>query len=416
MFSGKHLLWMPFIAGFCMIQSCKSPAANDVVNIANATIADSTESSCPYLTKDTKGNIVLSWIRSNNDSSAVVCYAVSADGGKTFGQPVLVPASTNVYPHGENMPKMLFMPNDEVIAVWGASNPNPKNPYSGLVFYSQSFDNGKTWSGLNRLVKDTASIDERYFDVALLPNGNAAIIWLDSRTTTKKEGSTLYFATTNGKDGFSDGHPIGTTCCQCCRTDLFIDSKQNIHVAYRDIINDSVRDMVHAVSTDGGAHFSNPERISKDNWVVNGCPHTGPTMAENKQGLNFAWYTGGHYGGIFYCQSTDGGKTFSPRDSVSLHAMAKHPQIISLSNGKLLIVWDESIKKSDKTNSCSCLQLRDADGKTLVTKHITSDSTVANFPVIKSVTDSNVIVAYTMMQQGGKNHVYYRMLSVIPIK
>ena len=68
------------------------------------------------------------------------------DEGKTFGKPVEIPGSTNVHPHGENMPKVIFKPSGEIIAAWGAANPNPKNPYSGLVYYSQSFDKGKTWT------------------------------------------------------------------------------------------------------------------------------------------------------------------------------------------------------------------------------------------------------------------------------
>lgn len=408
---GKQFLWILLIACICEMQACKAPVLQQQVAIATANTVDTIAGSCPYLTKDTKGNIVLSWIRSRHDSGFIVCYAVSADGGKTFGQPVEIPASTNVHPHGENMPKILFMPGDEVIVAWGAASPNPKNPYSGLVYYSQSFDNGKTWNGLNPLVKDTASNDQRYFDVSLLANGTAVIIWLDNRTKTSKEGSTLYFATANGKDGFTGEHSIGTTCCQCCRTDLFIDSKQRIHVTYRDIINDSIRDMVHAVSTDGGKTFSTPERISKDNWVINGCPHTGPTMTENKQGLHFAWYTGGHYGGIFFCNSKDDGFSFSPRDSISLQPMAKHPQLIALQDGRLLTVWDEAVKKADKTNSRVCLQLRDASGKKLLTQSITADSTVANFPVVRSINDSSVIVAYTL-QNGDIDHVYYRLLSI----
>jgi hypothetical protein len=38
------------------------------------------------------------------------------------------------------------------------------------------------------LTNDTASFDQRYYDVALLPDGEAAIIWLDnSRQLPKKD-------------------------------------------------------------------------------------------------------------------------------------------------------------------------------------------------------------------------------------
>ena len=282
----------------------------------------------PYFTHDTKGNPVLSWARSVNDSSEVFCYSVSIDQGKSFGKPIVVPGSNNIHAHAENLPKIIFKPSGEIIALWGASNPNPKNKYSGLVFYAQSFDEGRTWTEPKTLVKDSASIDQRYYDVALMPNGEAAIIWLDNRKTSKKEGSALYFASTKGRDGFQDEQLVTEACCQCCRTDLFIDSKSGIHILYRGIIQDSIRDMLHIVSVDNGKTFSSPKRISDDNWVLKGCPHTGPAMTENENGLHFAWFTGGNNKGCYYANSVDNGKSFSPRNNIS--SFGSHPQITSL--------------------------------------------------------------------------------------
>jgi hypothetical protein len=104
---------------------------------------DSLPGQCPYLTKDTKGNVVLSWVQMSNDSSSAFCYAVSKDGGKSFEKPIIIPSSHNIEPHSENLPKIIFKSSGEIIALWGTSNPNPKNKYSGVVFYSQSFDEGR---------------------------------------------------------------------------------------------------------------------------------------------------------------------------------------------------------------------------------------------------------------------------------
>jgi hypothetical protein len=383
------------------------------------------KTSCPFLTTDNKENIVLSWVKEINDTDAVVCYAVSTDKGKTFGQSIEILSSKGVEPHGENLPKIIFKLDEEIIAAWGADNSNPKNKYSGLVYYAQSFDNGKNWSNAIPLVRDTTSYDQRYYDFDVLPNGEAGIIWLDNRKKTAKEGSTLYYAETNGKNGFQNEKPIGETCCQCCRTDFFVDSKGNIHAAYRKIINDSIRDMVHIVSIDGGKTFSQPERISMDNWAIHGCPHTGPTMAENKNGLHFSWYTLGGGNGVFYCNSKDFGKTFSMRDSVSGKPSAKHPQITTLPNGDIIIVWDETVKKGEKFNQRVGLQHRTAEGKVISTKYITSDDVVADFPVIKAVNDDTVLVAWVQQsvetktksankqpQHSKGGQVFYKMVNV----
>jgi hypothetical protein len=88
-----------------------------------------------------------------------------------------------------------------------------------------------------------------------MKNGEVVIIWLDNRKTEDVEGSALYCAVTNGKNGFASEVLASQPACQCCRTSLFVDNHDNIHALYRGIINDSIRDMVHVVSSDGGKNF-----------------------------------------------------------------------------------------------------------------------------------------------------------------
>lgn len=394
------------ILGTLAFSSCQTGAKSHP-GVADAKTIDKLPGSCPYLTKDTKGNTVLSWVRNTSDTSSVLCYAVSTDGGHSFGPAIVVPGSNNVHEHAENMPKVLFKPSGEVIALWGAANPNPKNKYSGIVHYVQSFDGGQHWTAPTPLVTDTAGYDQRYFDVALLENGEAAVVWLDNRKTSNKEGSALYFASTEGRNGFRHETRIQQQCCQCCRTDLFVDHNHNIHVLYRGILNDSIRDMVHTVSTDGGRSFTTPQRISNDNWVISGCPHTGPAMTENKEGLHFAWYTGGQPKGSFYTRSSDNGKSFVAHDSVS--ARGSHPQLTALSNGELLLAWDETLPQDGKLFSRIGLQKRTADGKSLNKKYIAEDSLKVSYPVLLEARNGKALVAYCR-QQGGKNYVVYQLI------
>lgn len=296
-----------------------------------------------------------------------------------------------------------------MMALWGAANPNPVNKYSGLVFYSQSFDEGKTWNTPKRLVSDTASFDQRYYDVALLSNNEVAVVWLDNRKTNKKEGSGLYFTMTEGENGFQKERMISENCCQCCRTDLFVDSKNNIHVLYRGIVNDSIRDMVHIVSIDGGRNFSQPQRISNDNWVINGCPHTGPSMAENSEGLHFAWFTGGRNKGSFYTQSTDNGASFIQPDRIS--PLGSHPQIASFSSGELLVAWDESVQVNNKFYKRIGVQKRSPAGTNEAEIFITPDTTMATYPVIALVDDHVSIVAYTV-KKSNQNYVIWQQLNL----
>lgn len=402
----KHILYLTIIS-FCMAACNNNSRHGTLIAAAQAVQVDSVPGECPYLTKDNKGNTVLSWVRSINDSTTAFCYATTTDG-KTFSQPVIIPNSGNIEPHGENLPKIIFKPSGEIIALWGAANPNPNNQYSGLVFYTQSFDNGKTWTAAKPLVNDPAGYDQRYYDVALLPNGEAGIIWLDNRKTNDKEGSALYFASTNGKNGFQGGKLISQSCCQCCRTDLFVDRQGGVHAVFRGIIRDSIRDMVHIVSMDGGQNFSPPKRINEDNWVIKGCPHTGPAMTENKEGIHFAWFTGGKKKGCFYTKTTDNGKSFAGADSISV--MGSHPQLTSLANGELIIVWDEMQFAKNKMVKRIGIQRRNADGSAEARDYITAEDSNASYPVIAPLNETSSIVAYSD-NRDGKDYVTYQLVS-----
>lgn len=369
-------------------------------------IVDEIPGQSPYLTKAPNGNPILSWVRMSNDSPAAFCFAFGNNDG-TFGDPIVVPNSTDIQPHGENLPKIIAKPTGEIIALWGIANPNPKNKYSGLIYYAQTFDNGKSWTDPKPLVNDTASFDQRYYDVALLPDGEAGIVWLDNPNRGEHVGSNVYFAKTLGREGFEKGKLISHTACQCCRTVLFTDAAKNVHVLYRAIIQDSIRDMVHIVSTNRGKSFSTPKRISDDNWVMNACPHTGPSMTENAHGLHFAWYTGGTNSGCYYTQTPDKGGRFI--NKVSIRPVGSHPQIATLSNNEMMIVWDEFVTRTAPFRRIGVQRL-DEQGNKKQIHFITSDTTFATYPVVAALDRSSALIAYTL-KISDKNHIAYQVLA-----
>jgi len=391
------------------IFSCNNQINERQFNASGETLIDSISGSCPFLTSDDKENVVLSWIRQIDTSSFKFCYAVSDDNGKTFKDVKEIPGSTNVNPHGENLPKIIFKHTGEIIAVWGAANPNPGNKYAGMIYYSQSFDKGETWTKPKNLSQDTSSFDQRYFDVAILKNGEAGIVWLDNRKRWDKEGSGVFYAVTEGRNGFQNEKLVSGPACQCCRTDILMDKHGSIHVLYRAIINDSIRDVVHIVSTDDGKSFSTPQRISQDNWVINGCPHTGPAMSENKEGIHFTWFTGGMGAGIYYNHSGNNGETFDGRDSVSGNS-AKHCQIATLNDENILIVWNESFPMGKEFSSRIGIEKRDAQGKILLRNYITAENSKSTFPVVFSLSDNTAVVAYTD-NSNGSSHIFSQMIS-----
>src|SRR5690606_35627421 len=105
------------------------------------------------------------------------------------------------------------------------------------------------------------------------------------------------------------------------------------------IFNGTVRDFARIVSSDSGKTFSVPRMVSNDNWIVDGCPHTGASMSADSDRLEVVWFTAGGRPGLYYSFSSDGGDTFASREFIS--GAARHPQLAS-KGGQSVIVAEEN--------------------------------------------------------------------------
>ncbi|MDH4134006.1 MAG: glycoside hydrolase, partial [Gammaproteobacteria bacterium] len=52
------------------------------------------------------------------------------------------------------------------------------------------------------------------------------------------------------------------------------------------------------------------QRISHEQWAVDACPHHGPALAIDTDGVyHLAWFSGGDNAGLYYARSPDRGRT-----------------------------------------------------------------------------------------------------------
>src|SRR5690554_2558939 len=300
----------------------------------------------PFLTKDQLGRSVVNWTEElSGKEGFVVKYAVFDPEGGAFGDIITVEPSRGTSSHPENMNKVAFKSDGTAVAVYSRKHPREENRFAGSILYTQSFDGGNTWTDEAYLHSDTSrNVGRGYFDLVTLPDGEVAAVWLDGRYGKASKGSALFFAKTEERQGFGEDKDIGESTCECCRTDLYVDKKDRLNIVYRDILNDSIRDIVHTYSTDNGASFSHPRRISHDNWVIHGCPHTGPSLASNSRGLHAVWFTAGGAPGVYFTSTEDQGQTFSLRNKIS--DKARHPQMVALPDDRLVLVWDEVMEEA----------------------------------------------------------------------
>ena len=304
----------------------------------------------PYLSSDNQSRTVLCWTEKNlQDSTNMLKYAYFDDQTDAFGSPVAVPVSKGMSTTAESMGKVAFKSDGTAIAFFSRRFEQEKNPFAGAIYYSLSSDQGKTWTPQQFLHSDTAHAYGRsFFDVSALKDGQIAAVWLDGRFGKTIKGSALYFARTTAGKGFEKDSCLEKGTCECCRTDLLKDPDGNLHVAYRSISfpletnGKQVRDMVYKRSDDNGKTFSKPTAISKDNWTIEACPHSGPTLAVNKEGVNALWFTAGGAPGLYATSSKPGDNAFHTRNLIT--SKGRHPQMLALPNGDLVMVCEEALE------------------------------------------------------------------------
>src|SRR5699024_7006004 len=145
--------------------------------------------------------------------------------------------------------------------------------------------------------------------------------------------------------GFGKDKHIGGPSCQCCKLNLYVDDDQTLHLVYRSLTEDNIRDIAHISSKDNGKSFSLPAVVSDDQWQINACPHNGPAITHVGGILFTMCYIMGCGEGLYYIRSGRQGDHSSSR--TCLTEQAKRPYIASL-DSQALAVWDEVFQKNEE--------------------------------------------------------------------
>jgi hypothetical protein len=80
-----------------------------------------------------------------------------------------------------------------------------------------------------------------------------------------------------------------------------------------------------------------------------------------------------------------------------------HPQITTLNDGNLGIVWDEPVDSSGKQ---VCLEIRSGKGEPLTRKMITLPGVQSTYPVLSPGKNNDILIAFTV-KEGKKSSVQF---------
>jgi hypothetical protein len=171
--------------------------------------------------------------------------------------------------------------------------------------------------------------------MAVSPKGLIYVVWLDGRDRAEsKPGTSAVYIARSTNRGVSFDKPVRVTLdtCPCCRPSIAFTGDNNVHVSWRGVIGDNIRDIFIATSSDSGATFGKAVRVAEDNWKINGCPHSGAALATVGTRLITVWSTVREGKAQLYAaHSDDNGKTFSARTDVAVGVVdPNHPAMLSM--------------------------------------------------------------------------------------
>lgn len=360
------------------------------------------DASSAFLTSDADNIPVISWTETDSSGNKSFYFAKWDREAQRFSSRKTIPIEQNASIHAEGMPKFAVKGDGTLIAIYETSVPSESSRFglSDIRFVS-SADGGDTWTKPQSLQPDSLRAGSRSFSGILrLDDGEVGVSWLGTHSDKRREGRPVMFAKTNKENSFDREILIDSTACECCRTALSSDGQGGVRLVYRDLLPGSVRDISINRSANNGTDFENPVAFSRDGWVIDGCPHNGPSVVSHQEKTFVTWFTAADEKGVFYAELDDNNQMTS---KIQLSPDGSFAQLDLLSDESSVVVYDEEYE--DEEAKYSKIVLNKIKQKKIFEKEVSMPLTFGSHPVVRAVTNDEIIVAWE-----DKSKVYYKLV------
>lgn len=400
----------PFLLVFILF-SCSSEVKHNKNKDNNLPLLlsdTSQKASCVFLTKDHQNNPAISWVEINPKNKEKSFYFARWDSSTHhFSKSTSIPIPKNTSIHEEGMPKIAFNRKGTIYAFFETNTPMKGNKWGiGDIQSIFSIDNGKTWtSPVSIYPNKPQHYSISFSGITSLKSGKIGITCLGTNKDTALLGRPVLFFKSQGNH-FSAPTTITKEACECCRTAIASSSNGRISVAFRDLQSGNIRDINVSTSIDGGLLFHYNKDVSDDNWKINGCPHNGPSIATLHNKNIIAWSTGGKNAGVHLGKFTSSGQ---PIYRKYLSKNGQFIQMCLLPDATIMSAYNESYMDSNRYDSR--IILTKITDSTFTQKTITPKNVSASYPVITSINNNSVIVAW----RNDDFTVHYRIIDITTI-
>jgi hypothetical protein len=243
----------------------------------------------PRIKKGANGELILTYVI-NRGSTATIYVMESSDDGRTWkdaGSPGQVRYNTIGL---QRQPTTTATASGILHSVWEAQRSDVARMG---IFHARSTNNGTSWSHPALVYKDVAGRHLDFSSVATA--GETVYVTFLMFEEFDNDGYIHVFLVKSTDQGATwtdprrvDRFPVGGSC-ECCIQNVAVGPDGEIAVAFRSNIENR-RDIWVCISTDGAETFSSPVLIQDEEWHINGCPSTGPSLTFDQQGnIHLSW-------------------------------------------------------------------------------------------------------------------------------
>jgi hypothetical protein len=235
----------------------------------------------------------MSWIEQLDEGGHAVRMA-SLDGG-VWSPPATVVAADDLFVNWADFPSIVETADGGLAAHW--LQRSGEGTYAYDVRMRTSADGGATWSPAFSPHSDGTQTEHGFATLVPEPGGNLTAVWLDGRETAggpshgeshEPAGAmTLRAATFDSAGAVVDEQLLDARTCDCCQTGAAVVG-DDLLVVYRDRSDDEVRDIWLVARRDGA--WTAPTVLSRDNWMIPGCPVNGPAISTRHDRVAVAWF------------------------------------------------------------------------------------------------------------------------------
>jgi len=261
----------------------------------------------------------------NNKGKQNLFMAKTKNIGDSFSTAISVNSEKDeVSAHGENGPKLKQGKGRGIFAAWVGKRD---------IKFARSMNFGKSFGPAIRVNDDKGKASQSFFSMEVAPDGKIFTAWLDGRDKKSgKSGTSSFYIARSVDQGksFEKNIKVSGDVCPCCRAALAFGDNGEIFASWRHVYENNERIIVVATSLDGGQTWTNPVKVTKEGWKVNGCAHSGPTMKYVNGKIFISWYTGkDDKAAIKLAYSSNGGNSFNLIEDIHGRTLdANHPNMI----------------------------------------------------------------------------------------